>query len=1055
MIKNSSKPANTPTIKTNRTYKLVIAAITIIGLFLAARIYIDHNRIISDTEDRLTRQCKVVDDFIDSTVTLANLLLNATTVEMQNSRGEMLDRYLRDQIQMSQTMRTVLILDTNGVCTNSNRQSLIGNNYGYRDYFKAPRTASDKNQLFISQPFKSVLGKFLFNVSKPITGKNGEFKGVVSIAVEPENIRGILKSSIFATDNIIQLIHSDGVNFLAIPDKGTSDDKIAIRPGSIEQSHFTRGLNDSIERGKSSFSDDTRIAVFRTSLQNGISSDKQIVICASRNLNATLFQWRRDVAVQIGCFILLAVSSLAITRKIVRGNTEFARLQSRQNTILQSAGDGIIGLDSIGAINFSNTIVERVTGWKPEELIGRNFHETFHYARSDGSHHQIMNCPISVTLQDGIRRSQTDCILVTRQGLPFPAEYVVTPMMENGSVIGSVVVFRDVTEQKIAQSLLEQAKQGAEDASLIKSRFIANMSHEIRNPMNGIIGLSRLALDADLPPNQRDYLQKIQSSSKLLLNILNDILDFSKMESGNLKLEEVDFSLKQLFDSLSSLFLVQTDEKNVRLVFEIEPVLPDTINGDPLRLGQILNNLVGNAVKFTQHGEIRVAVRCGEVDGRRLQLCFDVCDTGIGLSMESSARLFEPFVQADGSITRKFGGTGLGLAISKQLTEMMGGTISVQSQVGKGSIFHFTAWFTRSDDAISPNDPFEAVSDVREIHGARVLLADDNTINQQVAREFLEKSGVIVTIVSNGEEAYKLLEQEDFDLVLMDLQMPVMDGLTATRHIRSTARCANVPIIAMTAAAMGQDKQSCLDAGMNGHLAKPIDPEKLRETLLRWIKPVQRTDTGCSTSASDIDRTVLPETLPGFDIPDALHRLSGKKELFVDLLYWFSAELSASVNELKKFLAEKRYEDAARVLHTIKGSAGNMGAVDLYAAAKRFEVELQSGVTKALPEFERLVEATIKTVNVSFKFDKTESEMLPIDLDNVSLDFATLKKIFAGHKTIPFDFKNTLRKKLCGHIAPTMLDKFFHQLEIFDYVNADITMMEMADYLEIKPGETA
>jgi PAS domain S-box-containing protein len=663
---------------------------------------------------------------------------------------------------------------------------------------------------------------------------------------------------------------------------------------------------------------------------------------------------------------------------------------------------------------------------------------------------------------------------------------------DHGSIREWIGVHTDVTVQKEAEAALRDAKALAEAANRAKSDFLANMSHEIRTPMNAVIGMANLALRTELTPKQADYLRKIDGSAKALLRIINDILDFSKIEADRLDIESVEFDLEEVLDNLAGLVTVKAEEKGLEVLFRTDPDVPLQLVGDPIRLGQILLHLAGNSVKFTDQGEVVVSTRVTELTEDRAELEFAVSDTGIGMTPEQAARLFQPFSQADTSTTRKFGGTGLGLSICKRLVEMMGGRIWVESEPGRGSIFRFTAQLGRTgksrarlaalvgdlrvlrvlivddsetsreilteslqsmtfdvgaaasgeaalvelDRAADEGRPYDLVlmdykmpgmdgieagrrikhgtgpravptvimvtaygreeivrqaeaagldgflikpvttsvllntimevfghgghrqfssldsrvtppDALASIHGARILVAEDNEINQQVAREILESAGFAVDIAGNGREALERVRTGSYDAVLMDIQMPQMDGLQAARELRHDGRFGDLPVIAMTAHAMAGDREQSLLAGMNDHVIKPIDPEALFAALLRWVRPAERgpvtgdAQTHAVTSSAREPFRADFEEIPGIDRASGLKRVAGNEALYRKLLLDFHRDYAASVESTRAALAESRVGDAERQVHTLKGVAGNIGATALYEAARELDDALR------------------------------------------------------------------------------------------------------------------
>ena len=758
--------------------------------------------------------------------------------------------------------------------------------------------------------------------------------------------------------------------------------------------------------------------------------------------------------------------------------------------------------DTHGTIEYINPKFTEMTGYNATEVLGKN--------------PRILN---SGKMPPGHFKNLWETLLAGREwhgefhnkkknGDLFWEWARISPIRNSeGQITHFVAVKENITERKRLQAELMQAKQVAEDATQAKSEFLANMSHEIRTPMNAIIGMAHLALKTDLTAKQYDYLKKVDISAKSLLGIINDILDFSKIEAGKMDMESVDFQLEDTLDNISTLVGIKTQEKGLELLFKTDPSVPRALVGDPLRLGQILTNLSNNAVKFTEAGEIVVSTELVKEDKTQVTIKFSVQDTGVGMTAEQAVKLFQPFMQADSSTTRKYGGTGLGLTISKRLAEMMGGEIWVESEQGRGSTFSFTANFGLGkekakkhykpaselrgmrvlvvDDNATSRDilqemlesftfevtvaasgpegitelenadedkPFELVvmdwkmpgmdgieaskrikaheglnkipaivlvtaygreeimqqadevglegfllkpvnasilfdtiiqafgekvpetsriAQRREqetialehLQGANVLLVEDNEINQQVAKEILEGAGMNVTVAADGQEGVNAVKERDYDVVLMDVQMPVMDGYTATREIRNLkSQIRNVAIIAMTAHAMTGDEDKSLQAGMNGHVTKPIDPDQLFSTLQKWIKPdekrarVEQSEAHARQPESDKvlpAEDELPVSLSGFDLSDGLKRLQGNKKLYRKLLLSFATDYNAAANEIRQALDAEDFDQAHSLVHNIKGLAGNLAATDLQAAAVNLE-KLIKGVEEKAPPVKEL-----------------------------------------------------------------------------------------------------
>jgi PAS domain S-box-containing protein len=770
--------------------------------------------------------------------------------------------------------------------------------------------------------------------------------------------------------------------------------------------------------------------------------------------------------------------------------------EERFRTIIENMRDFVFVAGADGAITLVNPTGVAMLGYESErELLGKDMCATV-CALPDG-HDTLMQALahtgfVSDYRMDFKRKDSSQLI----------AEGSVRLLKDReGAPAGIECVGHDMTERIRTEQELRLAKEAAEAATVAKSEFLANMSHEIRTPMNTIVGLSYLTLKTELGLKQRDHIEKIQSAGHNLLGLINDILDFSKIEAHKLDIESTSFDLDKVLTSVADVISMKSREKGLELHFHTAANVPRALVGDPLRLGQVLLNLAGNAAKFTERGEIVVVTELVSRNGQQVSLRFSVRDTGPGISKERQAQLFQPFVQADSSTTRRFGGTGLGLAISRQLVKLMGGEIDVESTPGAGSTFSFTTMLglraeigdrTRAvpvdlrgmrvlvvdddrtaqdilrsllagmsfevtavgsgqealDELAAARRPYRLVlidwrmpdmdgietsrrirSDPRLAHvpkiilvsshgnekamreaealglegflvkpigvsllldtivdtfgreqlpavdaaavsrragerppklaGARVLVVEDNAINQEVAQGILEGFGLAVEIAGDGQQAIDMLEAggDRFDAVLMDLQMPVMDGYAATTAIRSRTRFSALPIIAMTAHVMQSERDRCLGAGMSDYVSKPIDPGQLQATLERWLQ--RRNDGARPAPVADAG---LPETIAGIDVATVMRRLGGNHGLLVRLLRDFVRGHTADPTHIREALGRGDSERARHAAHSLKGVAGNLAATEVFAATVALEAALRRGESGRIDaELDRL-EAAMRLV---------------------------------------------------------------------------------------------
>jgi two-component system sensor histidine kinase/response regulator len=850
-------------------------------------------------------------------------------------------------------------------------------------------------------------------------------------------------------------------------------------------------------------------------------------------------------------------------------------------------------VDADGTIRMANAQCERLFGYTREELVGKKVEMLVPDEIRQG--HPDMRATFHLAPTTRAMGAKAELHARRKDGSLLPVDIGLSPLPGRDGANAQVAVsIRDITERKQAEIELKAAKQKAEEATRMKSMFLANMSHEIRTPMNAIIGLSHLALKTPLNAKQRDYVSKVHNAGTSLLAVINDILDFSKIEAGKLDVENTEFRLDDVVSSVTTVTGQKATDKGLEFLAHVAPGIPQLLIGDPHRLGQILTNLVNNSVKFTERGEIVVSAALLQQTGEKCQLQFSVKDTGIGMTSEQAAKLFQPFTQADMSTTRKYGGTGLGLTVSRRLVELMGGQIWLNSEPGVGTTFTFTVWLgigqqkgsgkvvpdrlgtlrtlivddnaaardiiddllkgiVEQTDAVASgpeaiaavkqadgDTPYDVVfmdwrmpgmdglqaaraiksdaslkhppavvmvtafgrDEVRDeaerlhldgflvkpvttsmivdalvstfadaadqaaavasataegvrLTGLRVLLAEDNDINQQIATELLEGVGAKVDVANNGREAVDKLFGEPtppaYDVVLMDLQMPVMDGHQATAKIRSDPRFKELPIYAMTAHATLEERDLCVANGMSGHIAKPIDPALLFDTLNKVTRRGPEAVGGETTTAAAPEvpaaevTAAAPLDVPpidGIDTANGLRRVGGNAKLYVKLLRQFASEQAGAVEQVRAALATHDAQGATRLAHTLKGVAGNLGAAPAQEAAAAVERLLREGsaadaVDSALARLTEVLDPLLGRIRATLAAEATAAAVAPaVDPAQMRAVAAQLTKLLSGFDTSAVTFAEENQESLRPAFDPSTWEQFLRQTQGFAFAEA-------------------
>ncbi|MFU8787890.1 MAG: CHASE domain-containing protein [Methylobacter sp.] len=752
-------------------------------------------------------------------------------------------------------------------------------------------------------------------------------------------------------------------------------------------------------------------------------------------------------------------SCIDMTEQIMALHEARKAKEALENVLSAATEISIIATDPDGLITIFNRGAELMLGYSAGDMIGKQTPAIIHLPEEIAARSQELSLELDKPVAElnvffvkaaQLGQEKREWTYVRKDQSTLTVSLAVTTIVdENGNITGYLGIAEDISERKQNETLVLQAKNQAETLARSKSEFLANMSHEIRTPMNAIIGLSYLALNKDVPDELRDYLEKINSSSNSLLNILNDILDFSKLEAGHLSIDHSHFDLDETLDNLNNLFADHAAEKQLIFNIEIAPDVPRHLLGDAPRLQQILINLLGNAIKFTERGAVTLKISLQQLYPAQAKLLFCVIDTGIGMSAHDCKKLFQPFSQVDGSITRRFGGSGLGLAISHNLLSLMGGTFSVKSSPGVGSIFSFELAFglSPSSSTLSSMPTHSQQRDFGKLlAGTRILVVEDNLTNQQVISEFLKLLGISVELTDNGTKVMALLDANTFDAVLMDMHMPEMDGFEATKRIRNQARFANLPVIALTAGVTEEERERCMALGMNDFIAKPINPKKLTATLIQWLKPDDATLANEASPIKPIDsEAAATNPLPLLDISNLLLMINDDHALATRLLVSFIDNMKHLPAKIETLIAAGNLSAAREHLHKIKGAAGNIGAIRLYTASKALEAELKAHLpATTLKDFCTAFEQTLSAIVARQQQAEPLTAQGNGNIEAVRQIAAELDERLKKNDFIPETLLNTLKP----YLSADQLDWFTRLQKLintFQYAEAHMILQQLED----------
>lgn len=1086
-----------------------------------------------------------------------------------------------------QSILQVGIIDAKGYLVYSSLGTANGIFLGDREHFKVHLEGAH-DRLFISKPVQGRASKqWSIQFSRPIR-RNGQLEGVIVLSVSPSYLQKALISLTLDTDDVIAIFRENGDYLARNQDhekslgRNVGPDRAFVGPVATPSGSFRAAANyDQVRR----VFQWRRLAGYPVTVVLGLSETT-----ALKPIEEIIAQDRTYAAIGTAMLWTMSLLVIVLMRKVLVQRELAIQRAAQLQLMTDSAKDyAMIMLDPEGNIVSWSEGAQRLKGYQEAEVLGKSMN--LFYTPED------LAAGVPARLREQARqsgRSEEEGWRVRKDGSRFYADVVLAVIKDGeGKFVGYAKITRDITERKHANDALIEAKMAAEAASRAKSQFVANMSHEIRTPMNAVLGMLQMLQHTELTPRQLDYVKNTYSAASTLLAILNDILDFSKVEAGKLELDPTPFRFDKLLRNLSVVLSAAVHSKQLEVLFDLDTAIPHAARGDLLRLQQILLNLAGNAIKFTEQGEVVISLRALHVGQESVRIAISVRDTGIGISAEKQKIIFEGFSQAEASTSRRYGGTGLGLAITQRLVALMGGELRVDSVPGQGSNFHFELVLARDEETrtlerdanqarnpdalprqmrvlivddnptarevlasmvthigweavtadsggaalqclrqceaqeqsfdvifvdwvmpgmdgwetvqhiraehlgpkapvvimvtahgrellterlasganpldgflvkpVTPSMMFDAVADAtcgssaaikpphddpsaqKRLAGLRLLVVEDNLMNQQVAQELLSYEGAYVDVASNGHQGVARVVNAElpFDAVLMDIQMPDIDGYEATRILRNEKGYTTLPIIAMTANALPEDRETCLAAGMDDHIGKPFDIRQVVAVLLQHCHPESGVAAGeaeCSRQEGS-DLPVVPE---GFSLAEPLVRLGHNRSLFTDLLRQFCEEHRHTITELTDLLRRGDRQVAGRILHTLKGLAGAVGAQTLAQHAQTMEARIKAGTDAVDNEalLERLRELLDEALNVLTQVAEELTVSAPCKAEPLgdpgrALELlATLAVLLEENNMHAFDVYGTLKRELGGALGEHLvaLDEAMARL---DFVTA-------------------